>query len=433
MNKAKILFGFLMIVVLSSAGLRLQANQNRIDQRTDEIVKKITSKLIEIRRDLHAHPELSRREKRTAAIVAEYLKNLGLEVKTGIGGTGVLGILRGGKKGPVVGMRGDMDALPISEETGLSFASREKAVLDGREVGVMHACGHDIHTTLLLGVAHVLSELRNELPGTVLFVAQPAEEYGDGAHEMLQDGLFKDIRPEAMFAFHVEDTIKAGYIKYASGYAAANVDTFDLIIESEGGHGSDPDSCVDPIVVGAQIVTALQVMVAREIDVHNDTVITVGSFHAGTASNIIPEKAELRATVRTYGDDQRKAVREKIERLVKNIAEAAGASYKLDYHIGTPAVYNDPKLLDKILPAVERSLGGKEFVLPTLPDMGGEDFSYFAREIPSALLWLGVIPQEMEKTSVHSPTFVADEKSIPIGVKVMSAVISDYLKQRARD
>jgi len=403
-----------------------QARKGPWDDRVEGIVQKITPRLVAIRRDLHAHPELSFQEKRTSGIVAAYFQQLGLKVRTGIAGTGVLGILRGDKKGPVLAMRGDMDALPITEQTGLPFSSQEKAVFNGQEVGIMHACGHDIHTTILLGVAHVLSELKSELKGTVLFVAQPAEEYGDGASEMLKAGLFKDLKPEAMFAFHVEDTAKVGIIKYAPEYAAANVDGFDLVIESEGGHGSDPDSCVDPIVVAAQIVTALQVMVSREIDVHDDTVITVGSFHAGTARNIIPEKAELKATVRTYGEQQRLQVKEKIERVIKNVCEAAEASYKLDYFIGTPSLRNDPQLMKRILPTVERILGGRQFVQEDKPSMGGEDFSYFAREIPSVMLWLGVVPESVEKTSVHSPTFIADEKSLPLGVKVMSAIILDY-------
>lgn len=410
----------------------LAAAREDQDHLIDKIVRNITPVLIEIRRDIHAHPELSQQERRTAAIVAEYFQKLGFEVRTGIGGTGVLGILRGAKEGPVVGMRGDMDALPITEETGLPFASKEKAVLEGREVGVMHACGHDIHTTVLLGVARVLSEFKQDLTGTVLFVAQPAEEYGDGADLMLKAGLFREIKPEAMFAYHVDETIPANYIKYTAGYMAANVDGFDLVIESEGCHGSDPSSCVDPIVVGAQIVLGLQVMVSREIPVHKDTVITVGSFHAGAASNIIPEKAELKATVRNYGEDQRLLLKEKVERVVKNICEASGASFKLDYHLGTPALYNDPRLMATILPTAERVLGGKEYLVEKMPEMGGEDFSYFALEIPSVMLNLGVLPPNVEKTSVHSPTFVADEESIPVGVRLMSSIILDYLAYAGR-
>jgi amidohydrolase len=431
------LFFFLTAAVIISAaaisaGPGTGAGDKVLDRRVDDIVKNITPSLLEIRWDIHAHPELGLQEKRTAAIVADYFVKLGLEVRTGIGGTGVLGILRGGKKGPVVGMRADMDALPITEETSLPFASKERTVIDGKEVGLMHACGHDIHTTVLLGVAHVLSELRQSLPGTVLFVAQPGEEVGDGAAEMLKAGLFKDIRPEAMFAFHVDDSTKAGFMKYTPGYMMANVDGFNLVIESTGCHGSDPSLCVDPIVVGAQIVTALQVMVAREIHVHNDTVITVGAFHAGTASNIIPEKAELDATVRTYGEDQRMLVREKVERLVKNTCAAAGAPFKLDYHIGIPALYCDPQLLQRILPSVSRVLGGKEYLIEGPPRMGGEDFSYFAKESPSVLLWLGIVPKGMDRTATHSPAFIADEASVPLGVKAMSSMILDYLEGQAR-
>jgi amidohydrolase len=347
-------------------------------------------------------------------------------VRTGIGGTGVLGILRGAKPGPVVGFRGDMDALPITEETGLPFASKERIMLNGKEVGLMHACGHDIHTTVLLGVAHVLSELKPSLKGTVLFVAQPAEETIGGAQTMLREGLFAEIKPQAMFAFHVEDTVEAGRVLYSSGTATANVDSFDLTIESTGCHGSMPWNCVDPIAVGAQVVTALQVMVARELDVNNNTVITVGTFHAGSARNIIPQKAELGATIRTFGDDQRQLVKAKIERLVQNICEAGQAPYRLDYEVGTSSVYNDPELLAKIMPSVERLLGGKEFARQIPPDTGGEDFSEFARLTPSVILWLGVVPPGMGKTVLHSPTFLADERGIEVGVNLMSGIILDY-------
>jgi len=409
------------------SGLAVPADKTARDAKVEAIVSRIAPSLVEIRRDIHCHPEFGMQEHRTAALVADYFRKLGLEVKTGIGGTGVLGVLRGAKPGPVVGMRGDMDALPITEETGLPFASKEKMVLGGREVGLMHACGHDIHTTILLGVASVLAELKRTLSGTVLFVAQPAEESIGGASVMLKEGLFSEIKPEAMFAFHVEDTVPAGRILFSSGTATANVDSFNLTIESTGCHGSMPWNCVDPIAVGAQVVTALQVMIAREIDVNENTVITVGTFHAGTARNIIPQKAELGATIRTFGDKQRQLVREKIERLVKNICEAAQATYKLDYEIGTSSVYNDPELLRKIMPSVERILGGKEFARQIPPDTGGEDFSEFARLTPSAILWLGVLPAGMAKTALHSPTFVADEQSIPVGVKLMSGIILDYL------
>lgn len=415
---------FLCFLCFGAQGFAVTKN---LDKQIQDIIKEITSEIILIQEDIHRYPELAFQEKRTSELVAEYLKKLDLEVETGFGKTGVLGILRGEKPGAVIGMRADMDALPITEETGLTYASQVKVSMQGREVGVMHACGHDVHTAILLGVANVLSRLKKYLPGTVLFIAQPAEEWGDGANEMLKDGIFQELKPQALFAFHVDDSKKVGHVAYTPGYAGANCDGFELIIKSKGGHGSNPSSCVDPIVVGAQVVVALQVMVSREIHVHNDTVITVGSFHAGAASNVIPQKAELRATIRTYGEDQRKMVREKVERLIENICEAAGARFELNYYIGTPALYNDPDLLKRILPTVERALGGKEFLSEARPEMGGEDFSYFAKEVPSVMLGLGVVPEKGEISSVHSPTFIAEQSSIPIGIRTMAMILSDYL------
>ncbi|MBM3311202.1 MAG: amidohydrolase [Candidatus Aminicenantes bacterium] len=414
--------------LVSEAG-QARAQTAGVDKKIEALTAEIAPRLVEICRDIHAHAELSLQETRTAALVAEYWKGLGLEVRTGVGGTGVVGILRGGKPGPVAGMRADMDALPIVEATNLPYASRQKATRDGKEYGTMHACGHDVHTTVMLGVASVLAKMKADLPGTVLFVAQPAEEYGDGAASMLKDGVFREAKPGAMFAFHVDDTAPAGVVKYVPGDALANVDSFRLSVLSEGCHGANPNLCVDPVVVGAQIVLALQVMVSRELSVHRNTVITVGSFHAGSASNIIPPRADLHATVRTYGDDQRRLVREKIERTVANLCEAAGARYEFEYDFGTPSVYNDPGLMKEAVETAARVVGPKN-VVQELPDMGGEDFAYFAREVPSALLLLGVQPARATAT-LHSPFFVADEKAIPVGVRVMAAILWDYLGRRA--
>jgi amidohydrolase len=416
----------LILILIPLAAYPLPARDIDTAKAIDRAVSDLAAGITKIQEDIHSHPELSMQEMRTAALVADYFRKLGLEVRTGIGGTGVLGVLKGGKPGPVIGMRGDMDALPITEETGLPYASTAKGVRDGQETGIMHACGHDFHTSILLGVAAVMAGIRNELPGTILFIAQPGEEWGDGADRMLRDGLFKDLKPEAMFAFHVEETIPAGTVKYTPGWAAANCDGFVLNVLSEGGHGAVPSSCVDPIVVGAQIVVALQVMVSREIDVHNDAVITVGSFHAGSANNIIPREAFLKATIRSYGDDQRQALKQKIERLISNICEAAGAKFALDYNFQTPALYNNPALMTEVLPTVEKVLGGKQFLVQDPPEMGGEDFSYFAKEVPSVMLKLGVMLKGKEGISVHSPYFVADQKAIPVGMKVMSRVLWDY-------
>jgi amidohydrolase len=405
-----------------------------LEKKIQSLTDKLTPELIAIRQDLHCHPELAFQETRTSSIVADYFRKLGLEVRTGYAKTGVLGILRGGKPGPVVAMRGDMDALPITEETDLPFVSKDRTLLDGREVGLMHACGHDIHTTMLLGVAAVLTGIRADLPGTVLFIAQPAEEVEDGgAPLMIADGAFKDIVPAAFLAYHVDDTLKAGRIGYASGFMSANVDGFTLEIKSDGCHGANPNLCVDPIVVGAQIVIALQVMISREISVHDNTVITVGSFHAGSARNIIPRSAKLEATVRNYGEAQRKVLQDKITRLVSNICEAAGATFDLKYHFGTPSVYNDPNLTRQALQTAERVLGGKAALVEQKPEMGGEDFSYFGTVAPAVMFNLGVVPPDRDSTAVHSPTFVADEAAIPIGVNLMANIIVDHQMKPAKN
>ena len=403
-----------------------------LEKRIKALTDRLAPELIEIRRDIHCNPEIGNRLPRTAAIVVDHFRKLGLEVRTGYAESGVVGILRGGRPGPVVAMRGDMDALPITEETGLPFASKVRAVVDGRETGLMHACGHDIHTTLLLGVASVLAAVRADLPGTVVFVAQPGEECCDGARLMIADGAFADPVPEAFFAYHVDDTLKAGRIGYASGFMSANVDGFSLEIKSEGCHGASPWLCVDPVVVGAQIVTALQVMISREFSVHDNTVITVGSFHAGSAPNVIASSARLEATVRNYGEKQRLVLRDRITRLVANICESAGALYDLDYQFGTLSVYNDPDLTARALAVAGRVLGSKAALVEQKPEMGGEDFSYFGTIAPAVMLNLGVVPPDLDATAVHSPTFLADEAAIPIGVDLMANIIVDRLTRPAR-
>ena len=428
--KKKLAVGLIVLAALAVVQGRL-GGATAAEEKIRSLTKKIEPELIAMREDLHAHPELGLQEKRTSALVAKYLRKLGFEVRTGFAVTGMLGILKGGKPGPIVAMRADMDALPISEETGLSFASKERTILDGREIGLMHACGHDIHTTVLLGVASVLAGLKADLAGTILFIVQPGEECCDGANRMIQDGVFKDYQPEAFFAFHVDDTLKAGKIGHTSGYSSANVDGFNLVIKSDGCHGANPWLCVDPIVVGARIVLDLQVMLAREIDVNRNAVITVGSFHAGTAENVIPQTAELKATVRNYGEDQRQLLKEKISRLIANTCAAAGAAFDLDYIIGIPARYNDPKLLEEVLATAGRVLGGPEALVEQLPEMGGEDFAYFSKIAPAVMLNLGVVPANLEKTSVHSPTFVADEAGIAVGVELMANIIMDYLGRRS--
>jgi amidohydrolase len=432
-NRALVLSATILAIMLLGFGLQAATSPAALlEKKIKELTDKLAPGLVDIRRDIHEHPELGLQETRTSAIVSDYFRKLGLEVRTGFAVTGVLGILRGGKSGPVVAMRGDMDALPITEETDLPFASKEKTILDGRETGLMHACGHDIHTTILLGVAAVLSAVKADLPGTVVFVAQPGEECCYGASRMIEDRVFADIVPAAFFAYHVDDTLKAGRVGYTPGFMAANVDGFSLEILSEGCHGANPWLCVDPIVVGAEIVTALQVLISRELSVHDNTVITVGSFHAGSAPNIIPESAKLEATVRNYGEDQRRILKEKITRLITNICESAGAKFNLNYEFGLKAVYNDPALTARAVATAERVLGSKEALVEQKPDMGGEDFSAFGTIAPALMLNLGVVPPDRDATAVHSPTFLADEAAIPIGVALMADIIVDHQRNQAK-
>jgi amidohydrolase len=424
--------GLASFLILAALAAPLFPATTAAEKKIKALTDKLAPELIAIREDIHCHPELGLQERRTSALVADYFRKLGLEVRTGIGTTGVVAVLKGGKPGPVVAMRGDMDALPITEETGLPFESKDKATVEGREVGLMHACGHDIHTTVLLGTAAVLAQMKADLPGTLLFIAQPGEECCGGAELMIQQGAFNNLKPQAFFAYHVDDTLKAGKIGYTPGFSSANVDGFRLVIKSEGCHGANPWLCADPIVVGAQLVLALQVMISREIDVNHNTVITVGSFHAGSAPNIIPRSAELVATVRNYGEDQRALLKDKITKLVAGICGTAGAAYDLSYEFGTPSVYNDPDLVKQVLPTVERVLGGKSALVEELPEMGGEDYAYFGKLAPAVMLGLGVVPADREKTSVHSPTFMADEAAIPIGVNLMANIILEYQAKHAK-
>lgn len=423
----------LAVLLAAAAPLRPAAYPSTpLEKKVQALAAKLAPELVAIREDIHCHPELGLQETRTSGIVADYFRKLGLEVRTGYAKTGVIGILRGGKPGPVAAMRGDMDALPITEETGLPFASKATAVVSGRETGLMHACGHDIHTTVLLGVAAVLAAVKADLPGTVVFVAQPAEECCGGASMMVADGAFRDIVPKAFYAYHVDDTQKAGRLGYVSGFMSANVDGFTLEIKSGGCHGAAPWLCVDPILVGAQVVTALQAIVSRETNVEDNTVITVGSFHAGSAPNIIPRSARLEATVRNYGDDRRKVLRDKITRVIAGICQAAGAKYDLAYEFGTPSVYNDPALVREALAVAGRVLGSSDALVEQKPEMGGEDFSAYGAIAPAVMFNLGVVPADRESTTLHSPAFMADEAAIPIGVDLMANIILDHQARAAR-
>jgi hippurate hydrolase len=403
-----------------------------------------TPALVALYRDLHRDPELSLQEARTARRLAAELKTAGFRVTTGVGGHGVVGVLRNGA-GPTVLWRADLDGLPVREETGLAYASRATARDEsGREVPVMHACGHDVHMTVLVGLARALREFSGRWSGTAVLIGQPAEERVAGARAMLDDGLLTRFpRPDFALALHVWPTLAAGRVGYRAGPAFANVDSVDLAIFGRGGHGSAPHTTVDPVVIAARTVMALQTVVAREVDPIEPAVITVGSIHGGTKHNIIPERVDLQVTVRSYSDSVRQALLKGIERNVLGEAAAAGAPRRPEIRVGesTPATVNDPALVGRVADALRRALGGDR-VSESPPIMGAEDFTYYGRAgIPAFMFLLGSTPPErLEESgrpdgrpipSTHSPLYAPDpEPTIRTGVHAALSAVLDLFQAR---
>jgi amidohydrolase len=398
----------------------------------------IEAEVVRWRRDIHQNPELGNREKRTSALVAKHLKKLGFdEVRTGIAHTGVVGVLKGGKPGPVVALRADMDALPVPEETGLPFASKVKAEYNGKEVPVMHACGHDAHTAILMGVASVLAGMREEIPGTVSFVFQPAEEgppEGEkgGAALMIEEGLWQIARnPTAIFGLHTWP-IPAGVVGYRAGGTMAAADTLKIVVKGRQTHGSSPWAGVDPIVVASQIVQALQLIPSRQLDVTKaPTVVTIGSIHGGLRHNIIPDSVEMTGTVRNFDEGVRKETLMRIERTAKNIAEAAGAeaTVTIDSY-GGGVTYNDPTLTERMLPTLRAATDGKLIEAPLI--MASEDFSAYQEDIPGLFVFLGVNADGVaagEAAPNHSPKYFVNEAALVPGVRTLAMLALDYLAQ----
>ena len=395
--------------------------------------------LVQLYRHLHAHPELSYQEKETAARMAQEFTAVGARVTTGVGGYGVVGLLENGR-GPTVMLRGDMDALPVTEQTGLVFSSTVKTQNEaGVEVGVMHACGHDVHMTNLVGVARYLVENKDRWRGTVMLIAQPAEERGGGSRAMLEDGLFERFgKPDYALALHVDATLAAGTAGCRGGFAMANVDSVDITVRGTGGHGAHPHTTVDPIVQAAQLVLALQTIVSREIDPLQSAVITVGSIHGGSKHNIISDSCHLQITVRSYSDHVRQQLLEGIERKANAVAAGAGAPKPLiSVSEGTPSLKNDEELAGRVL-KVFRQVLGEEQVIATEPAMVGEDFSRFGRAgVPIVMFRLGAVDAKRleryrqlgQPPSLHSAQFYPDvEPTLVTGITAMSSVVLDLLK-----
>jgi amidohydrolase len=393
-------------------------------------------KIIEWRRDFHQNPELSNREFRTAKIVAEHLKRLGLEVETGVAKTGVVGVLKGGKPGPTIALRADMDALPVTEQTDVPFRSRVTTTYRNETVGVMHACGHDTHTAMLMGIAEAFASMRADLPGTVVFLFQPAEEGAPageegGASLMVKEGVLTRHKPQAVFGLHVFANMPTGFIGYRGGPLMAASDAYRIVVKGRQTHGARPWGGVDPIVVSAQIVNSLQTVVSRQVDITaNPAVVTVGAIKGGIRHNIVPDEVELIGTIRTFDPQQREAILRNIERLVANTAAASGATGTFEVEPGSnPVVYNDPELTRRVLPSLQR-VAGETNVRPVPLVTGAEDFAFFAEKVPSFFFFVGVTPRDQNPLSAasnHSPLFFVDEQALPIGARALATVALDYL------
>lgn len=403
----------------------------------DAAASSVEQKVIAWRRDIHQHPELSNRETRTSKLVADHLKKLGLPVRTGIAHTGVSAVLKGGKPGPVIALRADMDALPVAEQVDVPFKSTVTTEFLGKKVGVMHACGHDAHVANLMGIAEMLVAMKKDLPGTVLFIFQPAEEGAPegeqgGASLMIKEGLFDAVKPEAVFGLHVTSTLNSGTLGYRSGPFMAASDAFRIEVLGRQSHGSRPWAGVDPIVAASQIVMGLQTIISRQVDITElPAVVTIGKFDGGVRHNIIPEKVEMLGTLRTFDKKMRADIMERIERTATDVASSSGAQAKVVFSPGNnPVVMNDPQLTQRVLPSLRRVAGEDRVeVLPLVT--GSEDFAYYAALVPSVFFYVGITPpgkDAIAAPSNHSPLFYIDEPGMTFATRALASVAVDYLQ-----
>jgi amidohydrolase len=425
-------------LLLAAAFLSTSLGAQQSTPLAAELERRLTAvmpKVVAWRRDLHEHPELSGQEERTARVVAEHLRALGLEVRTGVGGHGVVGVLRGGRPGRTVALRADMDGLPVTEQVDLPFRSRATAQYNGQTVGVMHACGHDNHVAILMGTAELLAGMKAQIPGNVVFIFQPAEEGlpdgSGGAQKMIAEGVMENPRIEAIFGLHVWPNA-SGTVQYRVGPMMAAANSYRLIVHGKQTHGANPWGGVDPIVVSSQIILAFQTIISRQVDISaNPAILTVGQFQGGVRNNIIPDSAWMVGTVRTFDVAQRADIFARMERTAQNIAEASGARVVLKIDSGYTVTVNDTALTNAMLPTLRRAAGAENVGISPLI-MPAEDFSFFQERVPGLYLMLGVTPRDRDPASVprnHSPFFFADEAALPVGVKTLSSLALDWLSQ----
>ncbi len=422
----------ILLITLAAASLPGQGRQasDPLTREIEEQMVQVMPRVVAWRRDIHQHPELSFEEKRTAALVEKHLRALGLEVQAPVGKTGVVGVLRGGRPGPVVALRADMDALPVTELVDLPFKSTVKAMYNGQEVGVMHACGHDNHVAILMGVAEVLTAMKPRIPGTVKFIFQPAEEGLGGAKAMIADGALAEPKPAAIFGLHVFPGPLGSIFTRPGGLLAA-ADGLEIIVKGRQTHGSQPWAGVDPIVVSSQIVLGLQTIASRQINVTSaPAVITVGMIQGGNRGNIIPDSVVMIGTIRTFDPDMRKEIHERVKRTAEDIARSGGATAKVTLSTGGLITTNDAPLLERMTPTLQRTAGDGGFRI-TNPITGSEDFPEFTREIPGVFYMLGGSPKgadPFKQPANHSPLFFVDEAVLPVGVRSMANLAVDFLR-----
>jgi amidohydrolase len=412
---------------------------NPLAAQIDRLTQELTPQVVTWRRDFHQHPELGNRELRTAKVIAEELKRLGYEVTTGVAHTGIVAVLRGGKPGPVVALRSDMDALPVTEQVDVPFKSTAKAEWNGQQVGVMHACGHDNHMAILLGAATIFAKVKDQLPGSIKLIFQPAEEgppAGEqgGAELMVKEGVLENPKVDAVFGLHVFP-MTAGAIEYRPGPLMASADSFTIRIKGRQTHGAVPWGGVDPIVIGAQIVMALQTIVSRTVNITEaPAVVTVGAFNGGNRFNIVPETVELQGTVRAFDESVRKDIQRRIRDIATKTAEAAGGTAEITYGIGYPVTINDPALTERMVPTLKRVAGADRVKVGPLTGTA-EDFSFFQQKVPGMFFFLGVTPKDQDPKTApqnHSPLFFADESALPVGVRTLANLAIDYLYMQAK-
>jgi len=433
------------LALVLSAPSRAQSIVPDLEKEIRERAAQIESKVIAWRRDIHENPELGEQETRTATLVADHLRKLGLEVKTGVANTGVVAVLKGAKPGPVVALRADMDALPVKEPGTLPFASKAKGKYLGREVDVMHACGHDAHTAILMATAEVLASMKDKLPGSVKFIFQPAEEGPSlyaaftgkswGAKQMIKEGVLADPRPDAVFGLHMTSGLPVGRIGYRPGPAAASADELRIKVTGRQGHAGYPWRAVDPVTTAAQIVLGAQTIVSRRTDLmKSPTVVSISTINGGSRFNIVPETVDMTGTIRTYDAGVRKSVHADLKQVAENIAASANAKAEVEIIELYDPLVNNEKMVARMASVLDRAADGNTQVVN--PSGAAEDFSFFLNEIPGMFFNVGIVPADQDPAKAapnHSPNFFLDEKSLVVGVRALASVTVNYLAGQKTD